>query len=241
MADTTMVDGQMVKKFHVAIFVNTGTSSSIVWKRIKKSTDNTITMNATTKDFDFIDQDKPTKEVDYYAPSLNQPLTMYKGNDDFEFMFNKFFTQASGTSAHVDVLIVFYNEATGSAYKAWKTDATLVLDNMNPVASTITANLNFAGTTTSGTATVTDGTPVFTATGVTEFVLTVTVSYSSSPVDGATVQINGVYKTTNSSGQAQFTLLDGTKYAVAAYDATHSVSEILTADADTPALALTLA
>lgn len=242
-ATPTMTDGQMVKKFNIALYLNTGTKASPVWTRIKKSTDNTITMNPSTKDFDYIDQDKPTSEIDYYAPSLSQPITMYKGEADFEAVFDKFFSQAVGNDAHADILIIFYNSVSGSAYKAWKTDATLSFDNMNPVDSTITVNVVFAGTTDTGTVTVTDGTPVFTSTTEIEFVLTVTVTYDSTAQANATVIIGGVTKTTDSSGQATFTLISGNSYAVAAWDSTetYTASEALVADSGTTTLALTLA
>ena len=240
-ATSTMIDGQMVKKFNIALYVNTGTKSVPVWTRIKKSTDNTVTMNPSTKDFDYIDEDKPVTEIDYYAPTLAQPITMYKGNSDFEYMFNKFFTQAVGDDAHTDVLIIFYNAVTGSAWKAWKTDCTLSFDNLNPVDSTITVNINFAGTTDKGTVTVSGGAPVFASSTETEFALTVTVSYDAAVVKGATVSIGGVEKITDAEGQATFLLINGTKYTLGAWDSTHSASEIFTAATGTPTLAVTLA
>ena len=45
-----LTDGAMIKKYHVALFINTGTPLVPVWKRIEKSTDNTLTMNGETKE-----------------------------------------------------------------------------------------------------------------------------------------------------------------------------------------------
>lgn len=234
--------GTMIKKYHVALFLNGGTTSVPVWKQIKKSTDNTITMNAETQTFDYITDESPTTEINRYAPSLSQPVTMYKGEEDYEFVFDKFFDQAVGADAHSEILIVFYGADVTSSYKAWKASCILQIDNMNPVESTITATITFNGTTDKGTAAVTDGVPVFTGTSSTEFAYTVTATTDgSTPIEGATVVIGGVEKTTDADGEAVFNLIDGETYVIGAYKAALEDSAIETVDADTPAITLTLA
>lgn len=235
-----LAEGTMVKKYHVALFINTGTEAVPVWTRIQKSTDNTIAMNAETKTFDYIVDESPTDEVDRYKPSLSQPLTMYKGNPDYVYFFEKFFAQAVGDDAHAQILIVFYAADVASAYKAWKSDCVLVLDNMNPVESTITANINFNGTTDKGTAVVTDGVPVYTSTAETEFLLTVNVKLASANVKGATVDIGGVRKLTDASGNAVFSLIDGNTYVVGAWDATHEISDKFVAATGTKTMNLVI-
>lgn len=235
-----LAEGTMVKKYHVALFINTGTTEVPVWTRIQKSTDNTIAMNAETKTFDYIVDESPTDEVDRYKPSLSQPLTMYKGNPDYEFFFNKFFAQATGDDAHSEILIVFYAADVSSSYKAWKSSCVLVLDNMNPVESTITANINFNGTTDKGTAAVTAGVPVFTSTSETEFQLTVNVKLVAANVVGATVDIGGVRKLTDASGNAVFTLVDGLTYVVGAWDDAHEISDKFVADTATTTMNLVI-
>lgn len=232
--------GTMVKKFHVALFINTGTTEVPVWTRIQKSTDNTIAMNAETKTFDYIVDESPTDEVDRYKPSLSQPLTMYKGNADYEFFFDKFFAQATGDDAHSEILIVFYAADVSSAYKAWKSSCVLVLDNMNPVESTITANINFNGTTDKGTAEVTSGVPVFISATETEFQMTVNVKLESANVKDATVDIGGVRKLTDANGNAVFTLIDGLTYVVGAWDGTHDISDKFVANDETTTMNLVI-
>lgn len=232
--------GTMIKKFHIALFLNTGTESVPVWKQIKKSTENTITMNPETKVFDYIVDESPTTEIDRYAPSLSQPITMYKGEEDFEYIFNKFFTLATGEDAHSQILVVFYNADVASAYKAWKCDCVLSMDNMNPVESTITAGITFNGTTDQGTATVTAGVPVFASTAQTEFIMTVNVKLVAANVEGATVSMNGVEKLTDASGNATFTLIDGVTYVVGAWDATHEIADKFVADDGTVTMDLVI-
>lgn len=239
---TDLADGGFVKKYHVALFINKGTSGSPDWFRIKKSTDNTITMNPETKDFDFIVDENPTTVLDRYKPSLSQPLTMIKGEEDYEFFFNKFFAQASGHDAETEILIVFYNAKTGDYYKAWKAPAVLVFDNMNPVEGTITVNVNFNANTAQGTVAISGGVPVFSAADETWFNLEVTVSYSDEPVSGATVEIGGAQKVTNASGKAVFTVLNGAKYVLGAWDGSgHEASDVFEAASGSATKAVTLA
>lgn len=162
MAD--LADGGFVKKYHVALFLNSGTSATPTWFRIKKSTDNTISMNAVTQDYDFIADESPTTVLDQYKPSLTQPLTMIKGEPDYEYFFEKFFAQATGSDAESEICIVFYNAEgeTSGSYKAWKASCLLVMDNMNPVEGTITCNINLNAGTQTGTATVSQGVLTFT-------------------------------------------------------------------------------
>ena len=99
--------------------------------------------------------------------------------------------------------------------------------------TTIT-NVNFNGDTIKGTATVTNGVPVFAGTGETWFTLTVTVTLSSDPVEGATVMINGNKQTTNADGEASFSVCDGETYVLGAYDSSsHDASEVFTAASGT--------
>lgn len=234
--------GTMIKKYHVALFLNGGTESVLDWKQIKKSTDNTITMNAETQTFDYITDEAPTTEINRYAPSLSQPITMYKGEPDYEFVFDKFFNQAVGADAHSDILIVFYGADDSSAYKAWKASCILQIDNMNPVESTITATITFNGTTEKGSAVVTNGVPVFTGDTTTEFAYTVTAtSGGSTPIADATVVIGGVEKTTDAAGEAVFYLIDGKTYVIGAYKGTLEDSAVETVDDNSPAITLTLA
>ena len=234
--------GTMIKKYHVALFLNGGTTSVPEWKQIKKSTDNTITMNAETQTFDYITDEAPTTEINRYAPSLSQPITMYKGEPDYEFVFGKFFNQAVGAAAHSDILIVFYGaDDVGSKYKAWKASCILQIDNMNPVESTITATITFNGTTDKGTVVVTDGVPAFTGDSTTEFAYTVTVNDGSTPIAGATVVIGGVEKTTDSEGEAIFYLINGKTYFIGAYKGTDVASAVVTVNSGSPATTLTLA
>ena len=221
-------NGTMLKKHHVGLWLNGGTHEAPQWERIKKSTDNTITMNAETRDVDYIVDENPTTILDKYKPSLSQPIIMYKGEPDFEFVFDKFFKQSVGADAEGEVLIVFYGAdgGTGRA-KAWRSKCIFTIDSLNPVDSTITVNINFAGTT--------EKVEVDTDLNIYELdsaAVTVdqviTVVNGIAEVEGATVEIDGVKKTTDAEGKATFKLISGKTYAVTAYKDVDIASDFVT-------------
>lgn len=221
-------DGTMLKKHHVGLWLNSGTYEAPKWERIKKSTENTITMNAETREVDYIVDENPTTILDKYKPSLSQPIIMYKGEPDFEFVFDKFFKQSVGADAEGEVLIVFYGAdgGTGRA-KAWRSKCVFTIDSLNPVDSTITVGIDFAGTT--------EKVEVDTDLNIYELDSEdVTVDQIIEVVDGvakvegATVEIDGVKKTTDAEGKATFKLISDKTYAVTAYKDVGIASDFVT-------------
>jgi hypothetical protein len=107
--------GDLIKKTKIVPFINTGTAQNPVWTQIKKSTSFTLAMNPQTKTFDFISSETPQNEIDSYQPSLAQSLTMFKGEPDYEAIFDMLFARATGADAHRDTLICFYKEQGSTA------------------------------------------------------------------------------------------------------------------------------
>ena len=132
-----------------------------------KSTDNTITLNAQTAERDFIVDHAPTTIIERYSPSLSEPLTLVKGEGDYDFLWKKFYELPVGAKAKGKMLIVFYNEeekAGGkSKFKSWLCNVLFTFDNLNPVDGTLTVNTNINGTITKGTCEVAGNVPTFTA------------------------------------------------------------------------------
>lgn len=161
----------MVKKWKIAPFLNKGTSSSPDWVRVKKSTAFDLSLNPEIQEYDYISDEAPTSELLKYKPSLNQALTMYKGEDDYEMVFDRFFNLDTGSDATTDFLLVFFAESSdvGSGetaktyYKAWKCSSMMAISNLNSVDSTITFDLYLNGTIDKGYIEISDGAPVFTS------------------------------------------------------------------------------
>jgi hypothetical protein len=161
----------MVKKYHIALFLNSGTSENPVWVRVKKSTSLELSMNPETQDYDYIVDQNPTTEVLRYKPSLNQPITMYKGEADYDFAFGKFYNLQTGEKAKCEVLVVYMQEdmtrvvdgITKTVYKSWRNIATLTVASFNAVDSIITLDVTFGGTIDHGYTYPNEGTkvPVF--------------------------------------------------------------------------------
>lgn len=233
---------EMVKKHKIALFLNKGTPDVPDWVRIKKSTAFDLSMNPETQEFDYIADESPTTELMKYKPSLNQALTMYKGEPDYELIFNMFYELKTGSDAKTEVLIVFYQEEESeNVYKAWKSECVITCNDLNSVDSTLTFDINFGGTVGKGTANISSGSPVFTSATETGFSLEVTVTDGSDPVAEATVEIGGVQKTTDAEGKAVFTLINGKKYTLGAYKDSDEASEIFTASSSTTTKSITLA
>lgn len=101
--------GDLIKKTKVVPFLgDRGTTPN--WTQIKKSTSFTLSYNPQTKTYDFISDEQPTEEIESYQPSLAQSLTMFKGEPDYQKIFDMAFDLPTGEDAHRPVLVVFYKE-----------------------------------------------------------------------------------------------------------------------------------
>lgn len=235
MKEFEIANGDKVEKVHVALlFKNNGS-----WVQLAKATENTVNLNPETENVDFIVDKNPTTLIKKYKPSLNNPLTMFKGEPDYECFFNMFYNLPTGADANGEVLVVYMNEKVAThQYKAWRCDATFVLENLDPVNSQLTVTTQFNGTIDRGTVTVTNGVPTFASDDVEEFTLKVVVADG----DGATVTINGMSKVANADGEATFNLVDGVTYTLGAYNGDgDKYAEVFTASSATTTKNVTLA
>lgn len=145
--------GDLVKKTQIVPFINTGTAEAPVWTQIKKSTSFDLATNPQIKTFDFISSEQPEEEIDGYQPNLAQALTMFKGEDDYQHIFDMLYALPTGADAHRDVLIVFYketgsytpsgSEAAETVYKAWKVDALVKVNQLETTNQQINFDLGF--------------------------------------------------------------------------------------------------
>lgn len=139
---------EYVTKKRIVPFIDTSAegATSPVWTPVKKATAFSISLNPQTQTFDFISEDTTQTEVTYYQPSIDQEVTMFKGEPDYDAFFNLVYNLPTGTAAHRDLLIAFYQEkgteSGGSTeyYKAWKSDATIQVSTLDSVAGTIGVN-----------------------------------------------------------------------------------------------------
>lgn len=164
MTEYEIKTGDKVEKYHVALLVKKGSE----WVQIAKATDNTINLNAETEEVDYITDKSATTLIKSYKPSFSSPLTLVKGSPDYDYFFDKFYNLPTGADANGELLIVYMNEKDESGnYKAWDCDVTFTIDNLNPVSSQLTVNIQVNGTIRKGTVKVTAGDPTFTPEGTT--------------------------------------------------------------------------
>lgn len=165
---------ELIKKHKIAVYVNGGTSEKPTWVRIKKATEFTRSMNATTEERDYIADEHPTTELMDYKPSEDLTITTYKGEDDFELLYKLYKERAIGEDAKREFMLIYiFDNSTvtdqdtsteKTYYYADKSDATLVLNEFNTSSSSLSATVYENGTATKGYATFDeDGAPTFTA------------------------------------------------------------------------------
>lgn len=138
---TEVSAGTTIKKHMIGLFLEIESK----YKRIMKSTTLELAIEAETDPQDFIADMTPTEMLKNYKVSIAQDLTMIKGEDDFEYIFNQFYN-AVATNAEVKTkcLIVFKFDGDKTAgYKAWQSDVKILFDNLNGVDSKINFNINF--------------------------------------------------------------------------------------------------
>lgn len=85
-------------------------------------------------------------------------------SEDYEMMWPYYYERRTGDAAHTKCMIVFMQEpGTDGGYKAWETDSTISMQDLAAVDKKLDFKIIFGGGITNGTATMTDGTPTFTA------------------------------------------------------------------------------
>lgn len=156
----------LVQKFKIAPFLNkTPNGENPTWIRIKKATAFDLSFNPETLTLDFIADESPSEILKQYKPQINQSITMYKGEPDYDYIFDRLFNMDTGADAETDFLLVFFQEentvGAKTYYKAWQSKCMLSLADMNSVDSTITFNISLNGTIDRGYIELVDGSPVF--------------------------------------------------------------------------------
>lgn len=155
-----------IKKHLVALYVDTTPENTTPsWIRIKKSTELTVAMNPETEDYDYIADESKTTELESYNPTIEQPLKMIQGEDDFDYFWDFYYQMKVGEDAKTNVLLVYMFESetkgTKEYFVAWRAGCSIVVNELNAVDSELSFDINFAGTVEKGWATVTDGTPTY--------------------------------------------------------------------------------
>lgn len=153
-----------LKKHQTILMIDVSDNETPDWARIGKSTIFDLALNANIVTNDYIEDEMPTDEVTHYKPTLPQELQTIKGDKAFDFLYDMLYNLPTGEDVKIPVLVIFAgNNGTDEApvYNAWLVQATIILTNFNTVDEKITFDISFGSTLSKGTATITDGKPVF--------------------------------------------------------------------------------
>jgi len=172
-----MAKYEKIKKHLSYLFLNTTPEAGVGsenWSRVGKSTEWTDTMNAKSATYDYIEDSSPTDELETYKPTTSMPLTAYIGDPVYEYVFDLYQKQETGSQAVTQALRVYQNKTAGSpaANKAQLTQVLITIENFAFANGVITFLISQRGTPVIGTATVAESIdssgnkswmPVFTA------------------------------------------------------------------------------
>ena len=146
------------------IFIDTADGDAPDWARIGKSTVYDLVLNANINTEDFIEDEMPRDEVDYYKPEMSQELATYEGDKAFDYVWNMFYKLPVGTELNKKILFVFPKNISledETKFQAWNTECAIILNDFNSVDKKIIFTLKI-NQIERGTATVTEGKPSFT-------------------------------------------------------------------------------
>ena len=159
-----MADKQEMRKKHLNyLFLNTSSKESPSWVRVTKSTDFAIVYNPETEVFDYIADANPTTELTKYAPTIGQTQKTIIGDAIYDYIAEMARRQQTGLDAVTQAMIVRQQKDSSGKNLAESFDVLITIDTDDFVAGTLTYSIAQRGDVTLGTASVSDGTPSFTA------------------------------------------------------------------------------
>jgi len=151
----------LIKKHLIRPFLNGGTSAEPKWVQIKKATENTINMNPSTEDRDYISDEQPTTELIAYKMGVSYGVTTYKGEPDFELFYDLYKNRYTGSDAQKELLLAYlFDKVTVNGtekYFTQKWNSTIVVNDFNTVGTVIDVDVNANGTPVIGYAEIKDG------------------------------------------------------------------------------------
>lgn len=115
-----MIEKGKVKRSKVAHFLNIGSKETPEFARMGKGiSDLSVDYNPDTEEFQWIDQDNGTTEINSYAPSHSTEQVAYAGDDVFDYVDDLRIKRGVGAEAQTQELIVYlYRKTADGGYEA---------------------------------------------------------------------------------------------------------------------------
>lgn len=139
-------------------FIDTKTTGDTAsYKRLAKSTVFSLAFNPESESIKYISEEVPVEEVKYYVPEFDQEQYLYEGDPIYDFIAAKYEAGLPVGSACIVPLLLCFG---GTTKRAWLSDATLLLNELNTVDGKISFNLKL-GPISYGTYSIAEGVPTF--------------------------------------------------------------------------------
>lgn len=153
---------KLTRNLYIPCLDTSGGSGTAKYVPIDLSTEFDFTWNANEETYSYIKDANDSKEVTGYAPTMEQEIALESTNAMYKFLLPKFMAMPTGSDLVVPCLLVMPDD-TGKPTKGylWK-EATLTPNDLNTVDGKLVFNINFNGTATSGTCTVSGSSITFT-------------------------------------------------------------------------------
>ena len=163
-----------IKTSAIAIFLNTSTTSTASYARIRKQSELNFSYDAETEEENYIDEDGPTTETTRYTISFDGEYVAYEDDDVFSYLDDIRINRLTGEDAQTDALIAYkykpHSDSTTSipAYVAEKDNVTIAITGYGGDGGGGKVHINYTitlnGNATMGKVTVSaGGEPTFTA------------------------------------------------------------------------------
>ena len=164
--------GRFVKRPEIAAFLNTkpGTDSA-VWAIIGNGmTSGAYSYEANESSETYIVDENATTTIDGYALSIDGEMKCIHGDAVYDYINELRYNLATGSDAETEVLLIDkYDVDESGAFKAQKFKCSISISSYGGdggATPTIAFKVNVNGTPENGTATISSGTPTFTAAAV---------------------------------------------------------------------------
>lgn len=135
----------MFKKDKWLLYLDTTPSGTTrTWARIGKSTLHTLSMNAETETFDYIEDEIPTSVISRYQPSMDQEIHTYEDDDCYTYIETMAQDLPVSDDAFTNFLYVFPRNIgtdTEPKFAAWLCEATITISSIEAVDHKISFNI----------------------------------------------------------------------------------------------------
>lgn len=161
MAEKKITKNKVIPFLDISGSANKGNEWVPDWRRIDKSTVFDLAFNPQSTTEDYIAYESAIEEISGYQPELPQEIGLYRGNAVYDYVEDLCYNLEVGDALRIPFLLCWPPDED-EKIKAWQVkECRLLLNNYNSVEGKVTFTLKIGGDINRGSATISDGKPVF--------------------------------------------------------------------------------